>query len=144
MRVFLRELFFARTNFRGKFSNYFFQFSPERISTKETSFKYFARIKFHKFHEKHILPLAIFFRMRLNASVHKASQIRVKETELSIRRFQVLLSYDRVYIQPHKYIYKMVILRELLQAFKNIREYLELTVFQFFSLELISCNCRVI
>ena len=54
MRVFLRELFFARTNFRDKFSNYFFQFSPERISTKETSFKYFARIEFHKFHEKHI------------------------------------------------------------------------------------------
>ena len=32
---------------------------------EETSFKYFARIKFSKFHWKDTVPVAVFFRTRL-------------------------------------------------------------------------------
>ena len=55
--------------------------------------KYFVKIKIRECREKGILPVAIFFRMRLDASVYKANKKQIKETEVRIRRFLSFFSY---------------------------------------------------
>ena len=47
------------------------------------------RIKFRKFCAKDILPVAIFFRMILNASICEVNQRQIKEIQVRIRRFKI-------------------------------------------------------
>ena len=77
------KIIFVKINSMGKFSKhlFFFNFREETYSIS------FVRITFHEFHKKDILPVGIFFCMRLNASVCKANQRPIKKTELSIQSF---------------------------------------------------------
>ena len=62
--------------------NFHVQYFARTNSDKETFFKYFASFVKKTFH---LLPFC--FCMRLNASLHKANQKKIKETEMSFRRF---------------------------------------------------------
>lgn len=76
------KLIFVKINFVRKFSKHFlFNFREEAYSIS------LVKIKFHEVREKEILPVAVIFRMRLNASVCQVNQRKIKKSELNIRSF---------------------------------------------------------
>ena len=90
MILLLEELFFG-----DNFENIFSIFERTYFS-EETYFKYSVRIKFREFREKDIVPVAMFFRMRLKTGFSNANQRQVKETNgdiLSSLKFEFELNF---------------------------------------------------
>ena len=85
--TFNMELKFARPNFHEKTFKILFLVYARINFHEETYYKCSARIKFSKFSEKVILPVAIFFSKRLKTSVYKANQKQIKETQVNTGKF---------------------------------------------------------
>ena len=77
---------------RENFQNIFQIFAKTNFC-EETYLKYFVKIKIRECREKGILPVVMFFRMRLDASVCKANKKQIKETGVRIRTFLSFFSY---------------------------------------------------